>query len=117
MVMRFPTAMSLPADIYLHRDDVEKMLSMSAPKRAAGPGRNVKYAYIEAVFDLRADPRISALDLTNEVAAIRFIVDWLDEWFDSAANVSGEIPKRDRLAPYAKKIYAHLKKPASPTDR
>ena len=117
MVMRFPTAMSLPADIYLHRDDVEKMLAMSAPKRAAGPGRNVKYAYIEAVFDLRADPRVNALDLNNEVAAIRSITDWLDEWFDSPANVSGEIPKRDRLAPYAKKIYAHLKKPASPNDR
>ncbi len=47
IVMRFPTAMSLPADLYLHREDMEKMLAMSAPKRSGGPGRNVKYAYVE----------------------------------------------------------------------
>ncbi|CAH0357313.1 hypothetical protein [Sphingobium sp. CECT 9361] len=75
MVMRFPTAMSLPADIYLHRDDVEKMLSMSAPKRAAGPGRNVKYAYIEAVFDLRADPMTCSPDCyQSEVESRSFMM-------------------------------------------
>lgn len=46
IVMRFPTAMPLPADLYLHREDMERMLAMSAPKRSGGPGRNVKYAYV-----------------------------------------------------------------------
>lgn len=110
MVMRYPTAMSLPADLYLHREDVETMLAMSMPKRQGGSGRNVKYAYVEAVFDLRVDPRLDAVDLTDEATAIHSITDWLDEWFDSEANVSGNIPKRDRLTPYAKKIYDHLKK-------
>jgi hypothetical protein len=117
MVMRFPTAISLPADLYLHRDDVEKILAMSAPKRAPGPGRKVKYAYIEAVFDLRTDPRLGTLDLNDEAAAIHSITDWLDEWFDSPANVSGEMPKRSLLAPYAKKIYDHLKNHPSPEGR
>ncbi|KTR83141.1 hypothetical protein NS277_11415 [Novosphingobium barchaimii] len=117
IVMRFPTAMSLPADLYLHREDMERMLAMSAPKRSGGPGRNVKYAYVEAAFDLRADPRLATLDLNDEAAAVRSLTDWFDEWFDSAANVSGDIPKRDRLTPYARKIYAHLKKSTSSDDR
>ncbi|BBD98358.1 hypothetical protein SAMIE_1018590 [Sphingobium amiense] len=87
------------------------------PKRGSGPGRNVKYAYIEAIFDLRSDPRLETLDLKDEATAIHAITDWLDEWFDSSANVSGEIPKRDRLVPYAKKIYAHLKNSVAPNDR
>ena len=117
IVMRFPTAMPIPADLYLHREDMEKILSMSAPKRSGGPGRNVKYAYVEAAFDLRADPRLATLDLNDEAAAVHSLTDWLDEWFDSTANVSGEIPKRDRLTPYARKIYAHLKKSLSPDGR
>ena len=53
----------------------------------------------------------------REAAAIHSITDWLDEWFDSAANVSGEMPKRSLLAPYAKKIYDHLKNRPSPEGR
>lgn len=112
-----PLALSHPSDLYLHREDMERMLAMGAPKRSGGPGRNVKYAYVEAAFDLRADPRLERLDLNDEAAAVRSLTDWLDEWFDSAANVSGEIPKRDRLTPYARRIYAHLKKSASPDGR
>ncbi|EZP66176.1 hypothetical protein BV96_04599 [Sphingomonas paucimobilis] len=109
MVMRFPTAMSLPADLYLHRDDVEKILAASTPKRAAGPGRKVKYAYIEAAFDLRADPRLNTLELNDEAAAIHSITDSLLEWFQSAANVSADVPDRKLLTPYARKIFNHLK--------
>jgi len=117
MVMRFPTAMSLPADLYLHRDDVEKILAMSAPKRAPGPGRKVKYAYIEAAFDMRGDPRFDTLDLNDEAAAMRSITDWLLEWFQSAANVSADVPDRKLLIPYARKIFNHLKNRPSPEDR
>jgi len=56
MVMRYPTAMSLPADLYLHRDDVETMLAMSRPKRRGGPGRNAKYRYDDAIIALIGDP-------------------------------------------------------------
>lgn len=97
-------------------DEIINVLNIK-PKRSGGPGRNVKYAYVEAAFDLRADPRLATLDLNDEAAAVRSLTDWLDEWFDSAANVSAEIPKRDRLTPYARKIYAHLKKSASPDGR
>lgn len=110
LVMRFRTGHSLPGDIFLHRDDVDRMLAMTKPKRGAGPGRNVKYAYTEAVFDLRADPRISALDLNDEAAAVRSVTGWLEEWFDSEANASGEFPKREQLTPYAKKIFDHMKR-------
>jgi hypothetical protein len=116
MVMRYPTAMSLPADLYLHRDDVDYMLTMIAPKRKGGSGRNPKYAYTEAVFDLRSDPRLDGLDLNDEATAIYSITGWLVEWFDSAANVSGEIPTRKQLTPYGRKILDHLKRPPPPED-
>lgn len=109
MVLRYPTAMSLPADLYLHRDDVERMLVMSTPRRKGGSGRNPKYAYVEAAFDLRADPRLDGLDLSDEASAMRSITDWLVEWFDSGANVSAETPTRKQLTPYARKIFDHLK--------
>lgn len=109
---RISEAIKIEAD----PDEIISVLSIK-PKRSGGPGRNVKYAYVEAAFDLRADPRLATLDLNDEAAAVRSLTDWLDEWFDSAANVSGDIPKRDRLTPYARKIYVHLKKFASPDGR
>lgn len=108
LVMRSRAGLALPSDIFIHRSDLEKMIALSKPKRKGGSGRNVKYAYFEAIFDLRADPRLALLDLSDEDAAIRSMTDWLTQWFDSAANASGMLPDRDQLMPYAKKIYAHL---------
>lgn len=87
------------------------------PKRAGGSGRNIKYAYIEAAFDLRGDPRLDTLDLNDEAAATRSITDWLLEWFQSAANVSADVPDRKQLIPYARKIFNHLKNRPSPEGR
>lgn len=87
------------------------------PKRGAGPGRNVKYAYIEAIFDLRGDPLLDTLDLNDEAAATRSITDWLLEWFQSTANVSADVPDRKLLIPYAGKIFNHLKNRPSSEGR
>lgn len=97
-------------------DEVIKALGIK-PKRAGGPGRNIKYAYAEAIFDLRGDPRLDTLDLTDEAGAARSITDWLLEWFQSAANVSADVPDRKLLIPYARKIFNHLKKRPSPEGR
>jgi len=113
MVMRFPTAMALPADIYLHCDDVGKMLTMSKPKRKGGPGRNSKYRYDEAIIALLRDPRPETLDVADRATSIQAIKDWLSEWFEANADESGDVPRRDQLTPYAEKIYAHLEKLAS----
>ncbi len=97
-------------------DEIIKALNVK-PKKPGGPGRNVKYAYIEAVFDLRGDPRLDTLDLNDEAAATRSITDWLLEWFQSAANVSADVPDRKLLIPYARKIFNHLKNRPSPEGR
>lgn len=97
-------------------DEVIKALGIK-PKRAGGPGRNIKYAYTEAIFDLRTDPRLDRLDLNDEAAATRSITDWLLEWFQSAANVSADVPDRKLLIPYARKIFNHLKNRPSPEGR
>jgi hypothetical protein len=108
MVMRYPTAMSLPADLYLHRDDVETMLAMSRPKRRGGPGRNTKYRYDDAIIALIGDPRLRALNVKDRPAAISTVKDWLSEWFETNADASGDVPRRDQLTRYAEKICAHI---------
>lgn len=108
MVLRFPTAMSLPADLYLHRDDVERMLAMSKPKRRGGPGRNTKYRYDEAIISLIGDHRPGTLDLKDRAVAIHTIKDWLFQWFEANADESGDAPRRDQLTRYAEKIFTHL---------
>lgn len=113
MVMRFPTAMSLPADLYLHRDDVERMIAMGKPKRKGGPGRNTKYRYDKAIISLIGDPRLGTLDLKDRAAAIHTIKDWLSEWFEANADESGDVPRRDQLTHYAENIFTHLEKTAS----
>jgi len=108
MVMRYPTAMSLPTDLYLHRNDVETMLAMSRPKRRGGPGRNTKYRYDDAIIALIGDPRLRALNVKDRPAAISAVKDWLSEWFETNADASGDVPRRDQLTRYAEKICAHL---------
>ena len=109
MVMRYRTGLSLPADIFLHREDVEKMIALSRPKRKGGPGRNVKYPYGDAIISLMGDPRLSELDLTDRVAAISSVKRFLSEWFEENVDESGDVPRGDLLAPSAQKIYDRLK--------
>lgn len=109
LVMRFRTGHSLPGDIFLHRDDVDKMLSTAKPKRKGGPGRNSKYRYAEAIIALIGDPRLGALDLNDRVASVRTIKERLAEWFEVNADASGDVPRGDQLSPYAEKIVDHLK--------
>ena len=99
----------MPTDIFLHRDDVEKMLVISKPKRKGGPGRNSKYRYPEAIIALIGDTRLNSLDLCDCVGSARLIKDWLADWFEANADASGDVPRGDQLSPYAEKIYDHLK--------
>ena len=117
IVLGYRAGFALPTDIFLHCDDVEKLIAINRPRRKPGPGRKVKYAYSEAVFDLGADPRLDSLNLNDEAMATRTIADWLMQWFESAANVSALIPDRDQVTPYAKKIYDHLKNAPSSKGR
>ena len=117
MVMRFPTATSLPADLFLHREDVEKMLAMSRPKRKGGPGRNAKYSYDDAIIALIGDPRLGALETNDRAAAVHSVKDWLSEWFEANADESGDVPRRDQLTRYAEKICARLEIIASTKGR
>ncbi len=73
LVMRFRTGHSLPGDIFLHRDDVDRMLAMGKPKRKGGPGRNSKYRYAEAIIALIGDPRLGVLDLNDRAASVRTV--------------------------------------------
>ena len=117
MVMRYPTAMSLPADLYLHRDDLDTMHAMSKPKRKGGPGRNAKYRYDDAIISLIGDPRLGTLDMTDRAAAISTVKDWLYKWLEKNADESGDVPRRDQLTRYAEKIWTHLEIIASAKNR
>jgi hypothetical protein len=109
LVMRFRTGHSLPGDIFLHRDDVDKLLVMGKPKRKGGPGRNSKYQYAEAIIALIGDPRLGSLDMNDRAASVRMVKKWLGDWFDANADASGDVPRGDQLSPFAEKIVDHLK--------
>lgn len=109
MVLRCGSILPFPVDVFLHRDDVEKIISMSKPKRKGGPGRNTKYAYPEAIISLIGDAGLFTLDLNNRSSALREIKNRLSEWFVAHADASGDVPRPDQLVPYAEKIYDHLK--------
>lgn len=119
MVLRYPTAMSLPADLYLHRDDVEKMIAMSKPKRKGGPGTKAKYPYEDAIVGLIGDPRLTQLELNDRDATIRSLSSWIVEWFKANGDASGDAPRADyaRVLACAQKIYARLKNLSPPTAR
>ncbi len=109
MVLRCGSVLPFPADVYLHRDDVQKMIAMSKLKRKAGPGRSAKYAYSDAIISLIGDPGLSMLDLSDRTAALRVIKNRLSNWFEMHSDASGDVPRGDLLAPYAEKIYERLK--------
>lgn len=113
LVMRFRTGHSLPGDIFLLRDDVDRMLAMAKPKRKGGPGRNSKYRYAEAIIALIGDTRLDALDLNDRAASVRAIKEWLAAWFEANADATGDVPRGDQLSPYAEKIFDHLKNPSA----
>lgn len=117
LVMRFRTGAALPSDIFIHRHDLERMLTLSKPKRKGGPGRSPKYAYSDAIISLIGDAQLGALDLSDRTAAIRAIKKRLSEWFEEHSDESGDAPRGDLLAPYAEKIFTRLEIIASDQGR
>ena len=109
MVLRYGSIQPFPADVFLHRADVEKIISMTRQKRKGGPGRNTKYPYDEAIISLIGDEALLTLDLTDRVSALRAIKNRLSKWFEANADASGDVPRPDQLTAYAEKIYDHLK--------
>ena len=108
LVMRFRTGHSLPGDIFLHRDDVDRILAMAKPKRKGGPGRNSKYRYAEAIIALIGDAWLDKLDLNDRAGSVRRVRGRLADWFETNADESGDVPRADQLAPYAEKVFDHL---------
>ena len=108
LVMRFRTGHSLPGDIFLHRDDVDRILAMAKPKRKGGPGRNSKYRYAEAIIALIGDAWLDKLDLNDRAGSVRRVRERLADWFETNADESGDVPRADQLAPYAEKVFDHL---------
>ena len=109
-VTRFPMALPVPADIFLDSADVVALVSASKPKRKAGPGRDPKYPYLDAVIDLIGDPAILSLGLNDEAAAQQKVETMMLAWFEEHADASADAPRRAGVAPYAAKVITRLKK-------
>ncbi|TRO89481.1 hypothetical protein FKB34_14580 [Glycocaulis profundi] len=122
MVMRFPSMFGLSADVYLHRDDVEKMhKALKPPKKSSRldwAGRTPTQRYTVACLDLIADPRMRELDLNRKAATTETLTDWLSDWFKKRLDgTEMDPPKRDSLEPYAEILFEQLNKPASEIGR
>ncbi len=109
MVVRFPTGLPSPTDIFLRRSDVEKMIEASKPKRKGGPGRAPSPRYTDAIIALLGNPKVLQLGVTNRERAIDQVTKWLTDWFEENSDESGWVPRKDQIKPYAEKIYDHLK--------
>jgi hypothetical protein len=109
MVVRFPTGLPSPTDIFLRRSDVEKMIEASKPKRKGGPGRAPSPRYTDAIIALLGNQKLLQLDVADREQGIDQVTRWLTDWFEENADESGWAPRKDQIKPYAEKIYAHLK--------
>jgi hypothetical protein len=109
MVVRFPTGLPSPTDIFLRRSDVEKMIEASKPKRKGGPGRAPSPRYTDAIIALLGNQKLLQLDVADSEQAIDQVTKWLTDWFEENADESGWVPRKDQIKPYAEKIFAHVK--------
>jgi hypothetical protein len=109
MVIRFPTGLPSPTDIFLRRSDVEKMIAVSKPKRKGGPGRAPSPRYADAIIALLGNPKLLQLGVADSEQAIDQVTKWMADWFEENADESGWVPRKDQIKLYAEKIFAHLK--------
>jgi hypothetical protein len=119
LVLRFPTAMASPLDIFLRRSDLEKMIEDSKlepesesepkPKRQAGPGRTPSSRYADALIALLGDQNLLKIDTDDAEAANREIKKTLNDWFKANKDETEWVPKSNQIETYVEKIYAHLK--------
>lgn len=116
-VTRYRFFFPSPADIFIRRADVEKLIMGSKPKRKAGPGREPKYLYTDAIIGLIGNPRLGSLPLDDQSRATREIESLLADWFEANADASGDVPRSDLIRPYAKKMYERLLFLAPATQR
>lgn len=109
-VMYLRSAIGVYSNLYIHRENVEKMLSAkkSAPK--GGRGRPVEYLYDDAIAAVMHHPKIGKIDRTNEDKALESLKDFLAEWFKENEDESCRRPRRSQLITPAKKILAKLER-------
>jgi hypothetical protein len=88
--------------------DPEDIVAALKPKRRGGPGREPKYAYVDAMIDMIDNPELANIDLGDELAARRKVETMLVAWFQARADESGDVPRSDMLRPYADKVIKRL---------
>ena len=109
-VSSFPLPFKAAGDLFLTRADAEHLRSLVRPKRRGGPGRDPKYAYVDAAIAILCDPAIIRCNLADQTGAVRAIEQRLTEWFEEHADETGAVPRKDLIRPYAIKVFEGLSK-------
>jgi hypothetical protein len=102
-----PYGLWLSSEIRIDADP-EDIIAVLKPKRRGGPGREPKYAYVDAMIDFIGNSELMGLDLSDELAARRKVEAMLVAWFQAHADTSGDSPRSDMLRPYAEKVIKRL---------
>jgi hypothetical protein len=102
-----PLGFRLGGEIFIEAE-AEEIIAALKPKRRAGPGREPKYAYADALINLIDNPALDAIDLTDETKVRRQVEAMLVTWFQDHADTSGDSPRADMVRPYAEKIAKRL---------
>ncbi|MFV0642899.1 MAG: hypothetical protein ACK5NN_00110 [Sphingomonadaceae bacterium] len=123
MVMRFPTAMSLTTDLYMHRNDVEKIIALRAsPEKEVAPqgskyGQRAKYPYIAAAVGVALDdPLLVNLDLSDRKKVVSELAIRMTQWFETkewmglseARRKLQDAPEKRSIDGYAEEFYEAL---------
>lgn len=117
LVMRFRTGMALPSDIFIHRNDLERMLAERNanaepdPKRKGGQGVSSKYPYEDAIVAVLGSDQVKALNLDDRDATIKAVRKMLVVWLTENSDETANAPREDypRVKQCAEKIYSILK--------
>jgi len=102
-----PLGFRLGGEIFIEAE-AEDIIAALKPKRRAGPGREPKYAYTDALINLIDNPALDEIDLTDENKVRRQVEAMLVTWFQDQADTSGDSPRADMVRPYAEKIAKRL---------
>ena len=110
-VTNYWNGLPVPANIYIHRSDLDQIIASGKSKRKSGKlgGTNLSPRYAEAIIGLIGDERLFRLGLGDRENAISKIVDWMAEPYNEPQDEAAWKPRPDHLKGYAEQVYARLK--------
>lgn len=112
LVVHVDSAIAVHSDLYIHREDFEKMRLPKSPPRNGKRGRPVEHPYELWAAAVMQNPLIKEMDLEKEDEAIKTIKRLLTARAKEDGDVDGKSPGSEKLQTTAQEVLAKLKQRA-----